>query len=362
MSQAQSLDLRGISVDYGRGVVVADLDLHVGAGRIAVLLGQSGCGKSTTLRVIAGLLTPSAGSVHFGDDDVTLRPPWQRNLGLVFQNHALFPHLSVQLNVEYGLRAKRVPRRERAREALQMLEMVHMDAFAKSMPSELSGGQSQRVALARALVSRPRLLLLDEPFSSLDANLRDRMRAEVTEVVRQVGVTTVMVTHDQDEALSMADDVAVMSAGRIVEVGPPAEIYSRPRNAFTARFVGASNFIRGVVERDQGEVFLTVGDRKIPLDAEGARHDHVALAVKPEHILVNPPPSAEHRFPATLEASTFHGAQRQLVWRVPALAGLALRARTTDDALRLSPGDVAEIGWYSRSASVVADDPIEPDQ
>lgn len=356
---AQPLTLEGVTVDYGKGVVVEELDLHVEAGEIAALLGESGCGKSTTLRVIAGLLTPSAGTVRFGADDVTLSPPWERQLGLVFQNHALFPHLTVLQNVEFGLRARRVGRHERKQRAMDMLEIVHMDEHAGARPGQLSGGQSQRVALARALVGEPRLLLLDEPFSSLDANLRERMRSEVTSIVRQVGVTTVMVTHDQDEALSMADKVAVMSRGRILEVGSPREIYLKPRCAYTAAFVGASNLIEGKPVREAGRWIFRVGDENlllhVPEDADIP--ESAALAVKPEHVELAPGPRADHRFDAVMVSATFHGAQRQLVVRIPSLGDAVVRARCPAGGAALDVGAACEVGWSASAATLVSTDP-----
>lgn len=351
---AQSLTLTDISVDYGRGAVVEQLSVHLEPGKILALLGQSGCGKSTILRVVAGLITPTSGSVRFGANDVTLLPPWERKLGLMFQSHALFPHLTVLRNVEYGLRPKRLPKKERELRAMEMLELVHMSKYANVYPTELSGGQSQRVALARALAPEPRVLLLDEPFSSLDASLRERMRTEVAAIVRQVGVTTVLVTHDQDEALSIADMVAVMSAGRIVELASPRDIYKRPRHPYTAAFVGASNLIEGAVCNRDGNWKFNAGDIVLAIADDGNLAAGPAmLAVKPEDVAVDPSPDWEHRLKARLEESTFHGPHQRLTWRIESLGGKSIVFRTVNSHGNFRIGDVHEIGWRSSDAVVV---------
>jgi putative spermidine/putrescine transport system ATP-binding protein len=350
---AQSLTLEDISVDYGRGPVVANFSVHVEPGKILALLGQSGCGKSTILRVIAGLLTPSAGSVHFGATDMTLRPPWERNLGLMFQSHALFPHLTVLRNVEYGLRPKKMAKKDSERRALEMLELVHMTRYANVHPTELSGGQSQRVALARALAPAPRVLLLDEPFSSLDAGLRERMRAEVAAIVRQVGVTTVFVTHDQDEALSIADMIAVMSAGNIVELASPRDIYKRPRHAYTAAFVGGSNLIKGELCAANGAWRFKAGDTELAIGEANLAAGPAMLAIKPEDVAVDPPPECQHRFRARLEEASFHGPNQRLVWLVESLDGKAIVSRTVNSQRDFRVGDTHEIGWKSSDAVVV---------
>ncbi len=351
---AQSLSLSDISVDYGRGAVVRNFSVHVEPGKILALLGQSGCGKSTVLRVIAGLITPTEGTVRFGSNDVTLQPPWERNLGLMFQSHALFPHMTVQRNVEYGLRTKRMAKRERENRAAEMLELVHMDKFANAHPPELSGGQSQRVALARALAQEPRVLLLDEPFSSLDANLREKMRAEVASIVRQVGVTTVFVTHDQDEALSIADMIAVMSAGNIVELASPREIYKRPRHAYTAAFVGASNLLTGEVRNEGGAWRFDAGGARFALaDAADLSPGRAMLAVKPEEVAVDPSPEFAHRLRATLHEASFHGQHQRLIWRVEALGDQPIVSHIATGRTDFRIGAVHEIGWRMSEAVIV---------
>lgn len=244
-----AISLRGLRKEFrtpqGQVVAVDGVDLDVEDGEFLTLLGPSGSGKTTVLRMIAGFELPTAGSITLAGDDVTNAPPFDRDVNTVFQDYALFPHMTVQQNVEYGLRVKGVARDERARRANEALESVALGGFGERKPSQLSGGQRQRVALARALVNRPRVLLLDEPLGALDLKLRERMQVELKEIQREVGVTFVFVTHDQDEALTMSDRIAVFNAGRIEQLGSPADVYDHPATEFVAGFVGTSNLIRG---------------------------------------------------------------------------------------------------------------------
>jgi putative spermidine/putrescine transport system ATP-binding protein len=289
--------------------------------------------------------------VRFGTTDVTFQPPWERNLGLMFQSHALFPHLTVLRNVQYGLRPRRLAKKDSERRAMEMLELVHMSKYANAHPTELSGGESQRVALARALAPEPRVLLLDEPFSSLDASLRERLRTEVASIIRQVGVTTVFVTHDQDEALSMADMVAVMSAGRIVEIAAPRDIYKRPRHAYTAAFVGASNLIDGEVRTGGQTPSFRAGDVEFVLEGgTDVAAGPAMLAVKPEDVATDPPPDFVHRVRGELQEASFHGPHQRLTWRVAALGGKTIVSQVSDRPSDFRIGDQREIGWKSSKA------------
>ncbi len=228
------------------------VSLDIEPGELFFLLGPSGCGKTTLLRMIAGFIIPDAGSVRFGDRDVTDAPPQHRNTGMVFQSYALWPHMTVAGNVSFGLEVRKTPADELARRVAEALKLVRMDAYAARKPNQLSGGQQQRVALARALVVRPDVLLLDEPLSNLDAKLRVQLRSEIRSICKAAGMTTVYVTHDQSEALSMADRIGIMNSGRIVQTGPPPELYRRPRSRFVAEFLGETNIIEGtIVHRDQ---------------------------------------------------------------------------------------------------------------
>ncbi|HEX2358214.1 MAG TPA: ABC transporter ATP-binding protein [Solirubrobacterales bacterium] len=258
------MSLNGVSKRYGDVVAVAGLDLEIERGEFFTLLGPSGSGKTTTLRMIAGFEEPDAGTVELAGSDVTRVPPYDRAVNTVFQDYALFPHMTVGENVEYGLRVDGVAREERRRRASEALEMVRLPGYEARKPGELSGGQRQRVALARAIVNRPRVLLLDEPLGALDLKLREQMQVELKTIQGEVGITFVYVTHDQEEALTMSDRIAVFNEGRVEQVGAPAEIYERPDNPFVAGFVGVSNLL----ERD-GRRF-TVRPEKVILIENGA--------------------------------------------------------------------------------------------
>jgi len=238
-----SVRLDGVSKQFGAFVAVDDVDLDVLRGEFFTLLGPSGSGKTTCLRMIAGFERPTSGKVLLDGIDVTARAPYERDVNTVFQDYALFPHMTVQENVEYGLRVKRVAKDERRERAGEALALVRLDALARRKPSQLSGGQRQRVALARALVNRPGVLLLDEPLGALDLKLRQEMQIELKHIQQTVGITFIYVTHDQEEALSMSDRLAVFNAGQIEQIGSPAEVYERPASAFVANFVGTSNVL-----------------------------------------------------------------------------------------------------------------------
>ena len=261
---AVDVRLSGVRKAYGDVVAVERVDLEIARGEFFTLLGPSGSGKTTTLRLVAGFERPDAGTIELGGADVTDLPPYARDVNTVFQDYALFPHMSVAQNVEYGLKVKGIERGERRRRVEEALEMVRLAGFGGRKPGQLSGGQRQRVALARAIVNRPRVLLLDEPLGALDLKLRQEMQIELKRIQQEVGITFVYVTHDQEEALTMSDRIAVFSVGRIEQVGPPAEVYERPASEFVAGFVGVSN----VLERDA--VRFTVRPEKVRLLAEGA--------------------------------------------------------------------------------------------
>jgi putative spermidine/putrescine transport system ATP-binding protein len=259
--------LRGLVKRYGDVIAVDRVDLDVARGEFFTLLGPSGSGKTTTLRLVAGFELPDAGTVELGGEEVSRVPPYARDVNTVFQDYALFPHMTVQENVEYGLRIRKVPRGERRRRAGEALEMVRLDGYGSRKPGQLSGGQRQRVALARAIVNRPRVLLLDEPLGALDLKLRQEMQIELKRIQGEVGITFVYVTHDQEEALTMSDRLAVFNEGRIEQVGTPAGVYEHPANAFVAGFVGISNLL----ERDGRRI--TVRPEKIRILGEDERTD-----------------------------------------------------------------------------------------
>jgi putative spermidine/putrescine transport system ATP-binding protein len=259
--------LTGIRKTYGDVVAVDSVDLEIARGEFFTMLGPSGSGKTTTLRVIAGFERPDHGSVVLGGVDVTGRPPYDRNVNTVFQDYALFPHMSVAENVEYGLRVKGVKRQERKARAQEALALVRLEGFGGRKPVQLSGGQRQRVALARAIVNHPQVLLLDEPLGALDLKLRQEMQSELKRIQQEIGITFVYVTHDQEEALTMSDRIAVFSQGKIDQIGTPADIYEHPANEFVAAFVGISNLL------DRGGRRFTIRPEKIRLLTDGEQPD-----------------------------------------------------------------------------------------
>jgi spermidine/putrescine transport system ATP-binding protein len=309
------VELRGCTRDYGDVRAVDALDLGVYEGEFLSLLGPSGCGKTTTLNLIAGFIEPTAGCILVDGEDVTGRPAHLRGLGVVFQSYALFPHLSVFENVAFGLRERRVPGGEVARRVGDALELVRLDRRGGQRPSELSGGMQQRVALARALVYRPRVVLLDEPLAALDKKLREEMRGELREIQRSVGITTVFVTHDQAEALGLSDRIAVMSRGRIEQLGAPREIYDHPATRFVADFIGASTVLRGrAVAVDR---LAVAGDASLRVAADRALlvGEEVELAIRPERVRLAPGPG-DNVLDARIEGLVYQGAQTEVTARL----------------------------------------------
>ena len=304
------LSIQSVTAHYGTTKVLEDLSLDIGEGELVSLLGASGCGKTTTLRLVAGFLEPTSGSIRLGDKDLTRLPAHARNIGLVFQNYALFPHLSVRDNVGFGLKQRGVASAERNRKSLEMLERVGLAHLADRLPAALSGGQKQRVALARALVIEPPLLMFDEPLSNLDAKLRVDMRVEIRQLQRANGTTSVYVTHDQEEAFSISDRVAIMSEGRIMQLDTPETLYQRPANAFVARFVGFENLIPMKVESRDGASVLARTTDGAKLELPGGRYGEIpndfVLATRPEGLQVTSDPSAGG-IPATLGLRTYLG-------------------------------------------------------
>ncbi|KND62143.1 Putrescine transport ATP-binding protein PotA [Candidatus Burkholderia verschuerenii] len=250
-ARSQPLSLDGLNKRFGAITALEDLSLEVRAGELVALLGPSGCGKTTTLRLIAGFEFPDTGAIRIAGRDVTHVPPNKRGLGMVFQNYSLFPHLTVADNIAFGLRMAGVPKRDRAPHVARMLDLIRLPGFGERRIAQMSGGQQQRVALARAIVTNPSVLLLDEPLGALDKNLREGMQFELKQLQSELGVTSVMVTHDQEEALTMSDRVVVMNHGRILQAGTPREVYDRPRTRFVAEFLGAANILPFTVVRGE---------------------------------------------------------------------------------------------------------------
>lgn len=286
-----SVHLKGIRKAYDRAVAVEEVSLDIPSGSLFFLLGASGCGKTTILRMIAGFVQPTAGRIRFGDRDVTDLPPERRNTGMVFQNYALWPHMTVAQNVGFGLEVRGITSDERKQRIGEALDLVRMGEYAERVPNQLSGGQQQRVALARALAFRPDLLLLDEPLSNLDAKLRLEMRTEIRRISAELRITMVYVTHDQHEALSLADQVAVMFRGRIEQLGAPRAIYQKPRTRFVAEFIGETNFVtahlRSAVGADGcADVESALGSWRASVPASARDGSEILLSIRPESIRV----------------------------------------------------------------------------
>lgn len=274
------VSIEGLKKTFGSAVAVSDFSLDIADGELVAFLGPSGCGKTTTLRMIAGFIDPTAGTIRIGDDDVTHMPVHKRNTGMVFQRYALFPHMTVSQNVLFGLEMHKVPNAERDKRMKAALDMVRMAQFHDRYPRQLSGGQQQRVAIARALAIQPRVFLLDEPLSNLDAKLRVDVREEIRELQRNLGLTTIFVTHDQEEALAIADRMAIMHDGKVQQIGSPQTLYERPENLFVADFLGKMNFFDGNIG-DSGK-FITANGHQIAVD--GADLQVKKIGVRPERI------------------------------------------------------------------------------
>lgn len=355
MTQTQSagadLRLTGLTKLYGDTAAVENVDLAVASGEFLTLLGPSGSGKTTTLSMIAGFTEPTAGSVVCDGEELTAIPPHKRGLGMVFQNYSLFPHLSVQENVEFPLRQRGIAKNERARRAMEALQLVELQMRAKAKPSQLSGGQQQRVALARALVFEPRLLLMDEPFGALDRALRERLQIELRRLQQELGVTVVFVTHDQEEALTLSDRIAVFNEGRIEQVGTPEALYEQPETLFVARFIGESNALTGEVA---GGEFRSLGGVHLPTEIPSG--PAVAI-VRPERIRATgaddrtdtPTPTSGHSLAGRIRDITYLGAQR----RVEATTddGPVIMRSGTDRAIP-GIGEPVRLSWDSADITI----------
>jgi spermidine/putrescine transport system ATP-binding protein len=336
---------------FGDAVAVDGIDVHMPPGEFFTLVGPSGCGKTTTLRMIAGFERPTSGRILLDGVDVAQTPPHRRNVNTVFQSYALFPHLSVADNVAFGLKYKDVPKEERRRRVAEALELVRLTGFEKRKPSQLSGGQQQRIALARALILRPRVLLLDEPLGALDARLRKDLQVELKTLQAEIGVTFVFVTHDQEEALTMSDRVAVMNDGRVEQAGPPQTVYEEPASLFVADFLGVSNLIPAeATGSDNGICTLRFGERTLRA-SEGATdfRGEVKAMIRPERVQVEPHgTNGENRLPGMLENVVFLGSFRELHLRL--VGGTVIKA--------IAPNDGSSVA-HEQGAPVTAHLPCE---
>ncbi|WP_234367493.1 MULTISPECIES: ABC transporter ATP-binding protein [Streptomyces] len=347
--------LSGISKTYGSFTAVHPLDLTVPQGSFFALLGASGCGKTTTLRMIAGLEEPTAGTVHLGDQDVTHLPPYKRPVNTVFQSYALFPHLDIFENVAFGLRRRGI--KSVKKQVEEMLELVQLGEQARKKPHQLSGGQQQRVAVARALINHPKVLLLDEPLGALDLKLRRQMQLELKRIQTEVGITFVHVTHDQEEAMTMADTVAVMNAGRVEQLGSPTDLYENPQTTFVANFLGTSNLIEAEVDTENGDdIVLKAGGGKLVLPKErcsapATAGGKVLVGIRPEKIALTHAddagsvPEGRNRLTGKIADASFIGVSTQYVIDSPVCEELSVYVQNVERDSRLAPGADVVLHW-----------------
>jgi len=367
--------LSGLSKHFREVRAVDEVSLDIRSGEFFSMLGPSGCGKTTTLRMIGGFELPTAGRIELRGRDVTTDPPDKRPVNMVFQNYALFPHLDVGENIAFGLRRKAVDRADIKRRVGEALDLVHLAGYDRRKPNQLSGGQQQRVALARALVNRPNVLLLDEPLGALDLKLRKALQVELKRVQTEVGITFVYVTHDQEEALTMSDRIAVMNGGHVEQLGTPEELYERPRTRFVADFIGTTNLLHGTIEASDGGcavVRLDSGDRCRVANADdaGTVGDAIDMSLRPEAVriadrvadpvtdrgdLAAPETSGQTlvRLPATVEQVAYLGASVQ--YRVRTSAGLAMSVLAPKSGPRFNRDDNVELTWSPSEALVLND-------
>ncbi|MBO0998600.1 ABC transporter ATP-binding protein [Bacillus sp. SD075] len=362
-SNKNDVEIRGAYKQFGTNVVLNGIDLEVKQGELLTLLGPSGCGKSTTLNLIAGFLDADRGEVHIKGNNVTKVPPYKRDLGMVFQTYSLFPHMTVYENLSFGLKLRKVGKAEQKKKISKALELVKMSGLENRYPRELSGGQRQRVAISRALVVEPELLLLDEPLSNLDAKLRHELRAEIKRLQKEIGVTTIFVTHDQEEALSMSDRVVVMNAGKIEQISTPTEIYNHPKTEFVFQFIGKSNCFEGNVSAvDKRKVSVKIGSDITNVDVNNIMGndsdlkagDEVKIYIRPEKLQIVP---ADQKSSSLLD---FHRAKISQInylgtsWEINVLLqGKSIQVLTTAFDPSWQNGSEVLIGWSPSEVMLV---------
>ncbi|BBK32831.1 putative spermidine/putrescine transport system ATP-binding protein [Stella humosa] len=352
-SRSGDLSVTGIHKRYGQVRALSDVSLTVAAGEFLTILGPSGSGKTTLLKVVAGFETPDEGDVRVGGRDVTDLDPAQRNIGMVFQNYALFPHLTVERNVAFPLEMRRVAKAELRTRVAEALALVELTGFEHRLPRQLSGGQQQRVALARAIVFRPTLLLLDEPFGALDRKLREAMQLEVRRLQQRLGLTTLFITHDQEEALVMSDRIAVMDNGRLEQVGAPRDIYEAPQSPLVADFVGESNILSGTVETAGATPAIRLeGGPVVQVNGDGATvspGSRVRILLRPERL----GEGGDNRIEGTVVEAIYLGLSDK--YRIRAAGGVELLARiaASRDARRYQAGDAIAVGFHAADARII---------
>jgi spermidine/putrescine transport system ATP-binding protein len=362
---APAIRLVGVSKRYGPTLALRETDLEIAEGEFFCLLGPSGCGKTTTLNLIGGFVNPSSGEIHIRDERVDAKPPYRRSVNTVFQSYALFPHMTVRENVGFGLKMAHVPKSESNGRIEEALRLVGLEEHGERLPGQMSGGQQQRVAVARALVNRPAVLLLDEPLGALDLKLRQRLQVELSEIHRDVGTTFVYVTHDQEEAMSMSTRIAVMSDGRVQQIGTPSEIYYKPRSRFVADFIGESNFL-DVSVREAGVARLTDGSA-VPCTVNGWNGgDRATLMVRPESIHVGEPgaaPSGSLR--GRIVQTSFLGSQTRIAVSCEPVDSLVIASAFGRE--RIAAADLARdrevaIWWSHEDAVLLSDRPTQGEE
>jgi putative spermidine/putrescine transport system ATP-binding protein len=357
------IEVKGVAKRYGTSLAVSDVSFGVERGHVLSLLGPSGCGKTTVMRMIAGLIQPTAGSISIKGKPVNQIPVHKRNVGMLFQNYALFPHLDVARNIAFGLEMRGLAKADALKKAEVALAMVRLEGFGTRYPHQLSGGQQQRVALARALVIEPAVLLLDEPFGALDKKLRENMQIEMRQLQQRLGITTLMVTHDQDEALTLSDRIAVMHGGRIEQLGTPTEIYERPVSRFVASFIGTSNFFRGRVSGRNGSSYLVESRDGVKLTLNGAPpgETDVTVALRPEGIQLAPGDGdvPVNGMRATIDQVVYRGLNTHYLLRrddAEPLIVVRQNAAGADTVSGLEPGASVIASWAPERNLVVRDD------
>jgi len=354
--QAADIRLERVTKRFDDVVAVDDLSLEIERGSFFALLGPSGCGKTTTLRMIGGFEDATEGTIFLGDRDVTGLPPFKRDVNTVFQSYALFPHLSIFENVAFGLRRKGTRGEELRRRVGEALELVDLGELGKRKPRQLSGGQQQRVALARALANRPQVLLLDEPLGALDLKLRKQMQVELKRIQNDVGITFVHVTHDQEEAMTMADRIAVMNSGRIDQLGSATELYERPATAFVAGFLGVSNLLNGSVEGESRVALDAGGTVRVAGDVLAGRRGRVAVGIRPEKIRVvapGAPPEEDNILEGTVAERSYVGVATQYVVATPAGSVTVYQQNTHVAGQPFSEGDRVAVAWSPETTFVL---------
>jgi spermidine/putrescine ABC transporter ATP-binding subunit len=359
MTKGSSIQIRNLVKRYGDVLAVDDISIEIQSGEFLTLLGPSGSGKTTTLMMVAGFEIPDSGEIFVDDQPIIFIPAYKRGLGMVFQHYSLFPHMTVERNIGFPLRMRKLDKKERAKKIGPVLELVKLSGYENRMPRQLSGGQQQRVALARALVFNPRCLLMDEPLGALDKKLREHMQLEIKQIAHSLNITVIYVTHDQSEAMTMSDRIAVMNEGKIIQVGPPDEIYDNPINYFVADFIGESNFIEGKIEKCDHQTFYFKTERGIVFKAYANKHKSPGsqghLVIRPEKIsFVEQNQSYANQFEAVIEEIIYLG-DTTTYKTILVRDGTELTIKQHNKAIRrrLKKGDKIDIGWDEKDNCIV---------